>query len=240
MQESNLRLLQQQFKNDLFKKTSNVLAELKNDSDYSAARRMSVYRGTIVLTIEYVAGDFSTLEQLVGQKRLHELIEEFLRAEPSETADMSDISPRFPIYLAKHHDRKIAETARYDWAQVLASTEFETDLQHLPISELQDLDNSQLVLTPSLQLFESPLAVNKDLAEIPTYLALRLVDDELNIDTLTAAEFQILLALKSDVTLPEILSRLEGLNSTEAEVSQAFTKWVQNGTIIGFRIKEQL
>jgi hypothetical protein len=238
MQESNLRLLQQQFKNDLLKKTSNVLSEIKNDSDYSAVRRLSVYRGTIVLTIEYVAGDFSSLEELVGQKRLHELIEEFLRAEPSDTADMSDISPRFPTYLAKHHDRKIAEAARYDWAQVLTSTEFETDLQYSPLSELHDLKNAQLVLAPSLQLFDSPLAVNKDFAETPTYLALQLVDDELNIDTLTNAEFRILSALKSAVTLPEILNQLEGLNSTEAEVSQAFAKWVKNGTIIGFRKKE--
>lgn len=230
MGDISLLELQRLFKEDVAKGTRALEIHLKESQDRSLGRRIGIYRNNSQLTVESVIEDFPLLSDFIGEERLHRFVERFLQDRPSTTSSRAYVSRGFPAYLKDQNEILLSEIARYDWAQVLASSEPEIKNDFRPIAEL-DSDDVQLIVDPTLQLLHSTFAVHRDNEETETFLGIRYRNSEIEIDELTKPQFLLLQSIVEQTELPE-------LELSDQEISQAFAQWVANGTIIGFRNKE--
>jgi hypothetical protein len=116
-------------------------------------------------TIAAVSEDFPAVEQVIGGKRFEHLVLAYLRATPSTSWNLRDLSAALPDFLRSHPEfagrrhRLAVDVARLEWAYIEA---FDSErAEPLAMEAMQMVQpNSRLNLQPHLQLLEMEFPVD--------------------------------------------------------------------------------
>lgn len=143
-----LRDLQINFKDTIKSTEDDILSipalPIMPSTNFSVEERIKVYRNAYYIRIsESLEEDFPKTIKLLGIN-IKDLTKDFLKEHPSDSYYLSNISSKFPRYIAdKYPNTKASELAIFEWNECLASYGKEDDivfqfsfLEKIPVQEL--------------------------------------------------------------------------------------------------------
>lgn len=134
----------------------------------SASARLAIYREQYWLRLkESIAEDFPGLNAIIGDDQFDQLLEAYLTEHPSSSFSLRDLGCKLPDFVRSHPDlvgsnaRLCEQTARFEWAQVVAF-----DSAALPIFDPSNLteelvSSAQIRLQPYVVLLDLDFALDE-------------------------------------------------------------------------------
>jgi hypothetical protein len=249
-EEIPLATLQKRFKQVLSEESVQVDPSwigLRQTPPLSVEQRLRIYCEDYWYRLhESLEEDFPRVVKWVGKKNFPALVRAFVRASPSQYANVGEISSQFPAYLASKRDgQRLSELARFEWA-ILQSRGAPTGPQ-LNIEKLQTLPPECLPgvileLHPSVILLESLFPVDRmgkrtkvpTVSASPTRLLIFRYQEGVIWRRVPGLSWEILKQMANAVPLAQLGLGLSQKISDD-QVFTWFSAWAAEGVVAGFR-----
>lgn len=244
----NLRELQQSFKETIsnwhqsdFRDSILKKAAIKSDPNYSDTFRVGVYADAFIIRISgAIAKDFSEVAGLISGDEFEKLCSEFVNAYPSTSAQLEELSFKFPEFLSQHPIREkfpyISDLAQMELEQILILQKNTTvpkfDLALIGQLGERELERVKLVLNPLNFRFSSRWnLISNPIIEKPTELLIWAANEKTYIETLSPLTKEVIERIRAGKSLPEIT---QGIDATPDFFSECFLNWSQSHLISKF------
>ncbi|MBI3553609.1 MAG: putative DNA-binding domain-containing protein [Elusimicrobia bacterium] len=223
-----------------------------------ARERLAVYADAYFLRLlESLGGDFPAVKRALGEEGFRRLVADYLRENPSDSPNVSDLGSRLPAFARSHALAKrfpyLPDLCRLEW-EVLSAlyTDRLPSLDPAVFAKLSaaDWEKAKLVFDPTLRLFEVSWPVDRLWAQRakpakaarcvwrttrPSWLAVYRDDEWVKVETLEERAFATLKRLMNGGGLSEACSA----SGAETDEIQAwFSAWARDGLVKGLRLQE--
>lgn len=253
----DLRELQRRFCAALYDDASDpTTLGIRHRRGVDAAQRLALYRNSMrgILT-KALADVFPVVRQLVGERFFGYLGHHFMRRYPSRSGDLHCYGERFPGFIAAFGPAStlpyLADVAKLEWAchcVFHAADHAPMSLAELAAVPQERHDGLRFELHPAAQLLHSPYPVHRiwqlhlsgcqaqvvNLNEGPAWLLVVRRAFEVNLETLSAAEFAFLAAL-SEGGLQDACQMAAAVDAC-FEPALVLRRLIANATLVRFRI----
>jgi len=236
---------------------------LPGSSRQSSLDRLQIYaHAYLARLLEVMQAEFPALHHYMGDELFRTFASEYLQESPSQSHTLSQLSARFPEYLARTRPHRTQSVP--DWADFLIDLatlermyaevfdgpgpERSTRSHHDHLAGLAPPDflQSTLVVVPWVHLREFRFPVQDCTTSVrrgspieipppqPTWLLITRRDYIVRRESISQAEFQLLAALQSGLKVEAALQQLLGGAASTSDLPGQLQNWFRQWTAAGY------